>query len=239
MESKGLQEALTDAAHPESIKALGLMKTMMDSSMLSVVSAAADCATGWTALNALFAATSTAKAMQLKQQLNTLSKKGKEEAAMYFQRGKQLQAELDTAGVTVIDRDLLMSLLQGLPTDYTTISQIIMATDPLPDFATVLSRVLMVEASVSFNNTPAFYGGYQGSGGGNHSGGGNSNDSGNGQEGSRQPENRKCHYCLKRGHLKHECRKRKSDLAKGINNGGAYNINENNWGGGGRRTITF
>jgi hypothetical protein len=113
-----MQEALTNAQHPDSSKALGLIKLHMDDSIIGVMSGIDNCRDAWTALENLFASTSSANVMQLKRQLNTLSLKGRETVAAYMQRGKKLQLELQAANSAITDADLIQALLQGVPPSY-------------------------------------------------------------------------------------------------------------------------
>lgn len=113
LRSKGVLDALTDAQHADSSKALGLIQLLMDDTMLSVTHDIDNCKDAWDAyaLTALFASQSTANALQLKRKHNNLSMKGKESVASYFQRGRKLQFELDAADVAVEDSELVICLL--------------------------------------------------------------------------------------------------------------------------------
>jgi hypothetical protein len=121
---------------------LGLLKLLMDDSILSMMDGIDNCSDAWDALQDLFASTTAANIMQLKQQFNAFSMKGKESIAAYMQRARTLQFEMSAAEVQVTDADLIMTILQGLPTEYEMIKTIIVNTEPLPTFNTVLGRLL-------------------------------------------------------------------------------------------------
>ncbi len=125
LESKGMQAALTDEGSADSSKALGLLKLHMNDSILGILNEIDNCSDAWDTLQELFASTSAANIMQLKRQLTSFSMQGKESIAMYMTRARKLQFELAAAEVQVTDSDLIMTLLQGLPSDYDTTKTII------------------------------------------------------------------------------------------------------------------
>jgi hypothetical protein len=118
LESKGMQDALTDDEHADSSKALGLIKLLMDDSILSMLNGIDNCRDAWDTLVDLFASTSAANIMQLKRQYSSFIMKGKESIAAYMQRARKLQYEMSAADVDVSDSDLIMTILQGLPSAY-------------------------------------------------------------------------------------------------------------------------
>ena len=82
--------------------------------------------------------------MQLKRQLTSFNMQGKESVAMYMTHARKQQFELAAEEVQVTDSDLIMTILQGLPPDYDTIETIIVSTEQLPPFNTVLNRLSRV-----------------------------------------------------------------------------------------------
>jgi ribonuclease HI len=229
LESKGMQGALTDDEHADSSKALGQLKLYMDDSILGILNNINNCRDAWDTLLDLFASTAAANVMQLKRQLTAFSLKGKEDIAAYMQRARRLQFELEAAEVEIREEDLIMTIMAGLPSDYDTIRTIILNTEPLPAYPTVLSRLLRVEADLrSSSRSSAFMmgtgrggfsnrGGYRGSSSsssyansGNVNGNNNSSSTRGGGDGKKGV---RCHYCHKRGHLKKECYKRINDLS--------------------------
>ena len=246
LESKGMQDALTDDGHADSSKALGLLKLLMDDSILSMMDGIDNCSDAWDALQDLFASTTAANIMQLKKQFNSFSMKGKESIAAYMQRARKLQFEMSAAEVQVTDADLMMTILQGLPTEYGMIKTIIVNTEPLPTYNTVLGRLLRVEADHKAAETSSAFmagpagrqqGGYRNRGGYgaaghsannpyNSSSGGYDSDNDDSNSSMGEVKNKqgiRCHYCHKRGHLKKECYKLQNDRAarsRGNGNGG-------------------
>jgi hypothetical protein len=189
--------------------------------------------------------------MQLKKQLTMFNMDGKESVAAYMQRARKLQFELAAADVQVTDADLIMTILQGLPPDYEMIKTIIINTDPLPQYATVLGKLLRTEADIKATETssafmagPAgrYVDGYRSRGGYGATdrfavNTGDSDDNSNagygngfnGKGGGQHKKGIRCHYCHKQGHLKRECFKLRDDMAA-CNSG---NSNSNNGGDGG------
>ena len=70
--------AITDAADPNRVKAMGLMIMCVEEQHLATIEKAQNAAEAWTALEALYQQTSTANLLQLRKQLTTLEKKANE-----------------------------------------------------------------------------------------------------------------------------------------------------------------
>ena len=125
--SKELYEVVTGKEDDKarSNQALGLLQLYLSDYYLSM---ADDCATAkalWDKLNNTFKATSNARRLTLKQQLNNTVKDPSETMTQYVAKIKELASMLDAIGHKVEDSEIALPLLAGLPPEYSTLRTII------------------------------------------------------------------------------------------------------------------
>jgi transposase InsO family protein len=241
--SKGYLLALTDPADPNTVQAKGLMMMCVQECHLTLVENAANAHDAWQALANLYQQQSSANVLRLKREFSNLEKKRDENITEFMSRVSDLREQIQAAtGNPMPETDVIVAVLNALPSRFAMIKTVIEAMPALPTLAEVTSKLLMVEADKSRGTESAHY--TNGSnltsrpfGGGNprvyvpphrrvNRFGGNNNYSSNNQSNSGRRifgnrssssstrETRTCYYCNKPGHLKKECRKLKADNAR-------------------------
>jgi hypothetical protein len=125
-----------------------------------------------------------------------VEKKREESITEYLSRVSALREQIEAAtGAALQDADVIGSILNGLPTKYSTIKQIIENMAEQPDLATVTAKLLVVEADQPRDNEAAYYSG--------------SNPprpfGGIKQQVYTPPHKLVCWFCGDMGHIKKDC----------------------------------
>jgi hypothetical protein len=202
--SKGYWEAVqhpanADHPHANDAKALALIGLAVEDQFLPTVGACATARAAWEALAAIYRSRSNACILILKRQLNSLSMQDTEPVTRYVSRAQALRDQLAAIGHPVDEADVVLAILNGLPDQYNTLVTLIENSDPMPDLASVLSKLLVVEqrSSPSPAGAPtpdtALYTNVQ-----------------KPAPTTGLRETRTCHYCKKKGHLVRDCKKKKA-----------------------------
>ena len=166
----------------------------------------------WSVLEATYQAKSNARKLTLRKELTQLKMNPGEPLTKYVARARDIQAQLRAAGHTVEDTDLAFTALAGLPDAYETMATVLLATSPTKDLRLddMMPMLLQVEQRLpterhgpetALSATP-----------------GRGHPPGR-PTGAARKEDRTCFYCKKPGHLKADCRKRKTDQARGTRGG--------------------
>jgi hypothetical protein len=168
----------------------------------------------WQLLEKQHASKSTARLLQLLQELAHLKKESAESISKYVSRARALQDQLRAARHTTTTETLSMQLLAGLPAEYEMTVTVIANESPLPTLETITGKLLLAEQRISSSGASSSSGSalrearaYQARGG-----------SGAAPRRSGR-DGRTCYYCNKPGHIAAECRKKASDMRAG---GGGY-----------------
>jgi hypothetical protein len=82
-------------------------------------------AEAWATLKSVYAAQSTARQMQLKQEMNLLVKGPGETLTEYITRATDLRDQLLSAGYEVREVEVVLSVLNGLPENYALIRTVL------------------------------------------------------------------------------------------------------------------
>ena len=158
------------------------------------VAKAATAHAAWQALEIAFGQKGEMRAIQLHAELAALAKKEGEAIATYINRGVELRDELITAGETMSERQLVVQILNGLPTTFQVATEAIMqsilngvAITPVQLIARLSMAESRMAATVATPAEPAAF-------------------AARGQRPA--PE---CWYCHKTGHIKRNCHKWKAD----------------------------
>ena len=83
----------------------------------------------------------------LRQQLTNLQKLTAESIAEYVSRSKDLMANLEAAGSSVTESEVVLSVLAGLPDPYAMVVEILQMQDDL-SVGKVMQKMLQVEQRV-------------------------------------------------------------------------------------------
>lgn len=219
--TKDCIRAITEAADPNSAKAMGLMIMCVEDQHLATIEQANNAAEAWTALEAMYQQTSTANLVQLRRQLTTLEKKADESIQQYVARARCIADQIRAAtGTAVNQTDLVVAVLAGLPSEYNVVRTVIENMAALPTLAEVQAKLLLVEKQQpESDGDTAFYTRVE-----------PARKPGKFRKGSRPPpsfnqqakggsgnrsKSKECFYCGKRGHMIRECRSRIADEAAG------------------------
>ena len=169
-----------------------------------------ECATAkdaWDAFANLFKSKSQARRLQLKGELSGLHKEAAEPFVKYFARAKHLKSQLLSVGTSVEEDELCLSVLNGLPEEYATLTTVLITSEKALSMQDMLASLLVVENKVTkpVSESKAYVARQ----------GGGSAGKGQSTGGSKQTpkETRKCHHCGKTGHLKKDCWKRQREAS--------------------------
>ena len=115
------QAAIAEAAAKRAVddaKALAFMLLSVGQQHVGTVQRAKSAAEAWATLKDVYASQSTARQMQLKQELNLLVKGPGESLTDYITRATDLRDQLLSAGYEVREVEVVLSVLNGLPDSY-------------------------------------------------------------------------------------------------------------------------
>src|SRR5947209_362323 len=158
----------------------------------------------WDALETAYQGQSTARQMQLKQELSHLSKERNETVTNYVGRASALRDQLVAAGHNLGAQELEMSVLNGLPKEYETIVTVLETTTNELRLGVLLPKLLQAEQRLSCGEKSDNRALYTNSANKYKSKTGTGSTSGD----------KECWYCGKQGHIKADCRKKKQDDQK-------------------------
>jgi hypothetical protein len=102
----------------------------------------------WKTLNERFAGQSRARKAELEQLKLMLKKKDDEDMHTYFGRGMSLCADLNDAGVSTTEDDMVQKLLDGLPEHYTVLRELYQQEEALT-YDRVLPGLLKLESKLA------------------------------------------------------------------------------------------
>jgi flavodoxin len=206
----------------EDAKALALVGLCVEDHHLPTIEKCQTAKEAWDALKRVYSARSTALVLQLKKQLNSLRKEAVETVTRYGARARTIRDQLQAAGHTVSDDDVVLSVLAGLPAEYDMLVTVLENADKSPSLDDVLAKALLVEGKSASSGQQsqervALFNGkvYQGQKHTTTEPGKVTASDGSGGKGGGKA-GKVCYYCGKKGHFKKECRKKKADdKAKG------------------------
>ncbi len=162
----------------------------------------------WDKLEATFTAQHNARRLLLRQELNSLKKAPTESIAEFVARAKELATNLEAVGHKPKDSEFSLSLLAGLPKEYSVLVTILGTLKQMQTLDELLPSMLQVEQRIRAHEqeTIPIYGARNGMR--------RKQPRQNQQRNSRSDRPRfqgSCHYCGKKGHMESECRTRKQD----------------------------
>jgi gag-polypeptide of LTR copia-type/Zinc knuckle len=192
-----------DAALDE--RALGFIGLNVEDHHMALIATCDSAKQAWDALKGIYQAASYARRLQLKMELNSLRLDGGETIAKYAARAAAMRDQLQAAGSSVPEDELVLSMLVGLQEDFKVVVTIIRSSDKPLTIMDVLPKLLQEDQLLRRmdkheDTAAAFY----------------SKAFKNKRQppkvgGSVQPQ--ECWYCGKTGHFKQDCKKRAADEA--------------------------
>ena len=190
-------------------KALAQLALHVKDHHLPSLAKASTAAEAWQKLESVYQAKSTARQLLLKRELNSLRKEPSEPLTNYVRRATDMRDQLLAAGHTMEESELVMCILAGLPRDFDTVVAVLEISDHKLELDTVLSKLLQAEQRLGRKekaDNRAFFTSRSSN---------QKHRTGTSSTGSSIKE---CWYCGRRGHLKADCLKRKSDEQQGRRN---------------------
>lgn len=193
-----------DAAQDQ--KALAQIILHVADHHLLTVGSCATAKAAWDTLKATYEARTNARKLLLRRELTQLKMGATEPLTKYAARATDLQTQLRSAGEDVKDQEVALQFLAGLPPAYGMISTVLTSGDGQLKIGEMLPKLLQVEQMTQPERSSEAALFAKPNGGNSH---------GNGVKQQQPREERTCHYCGKKGHLKKECKKKKFDEARG------------------------
>ncbi|PRQ56559.1 hypothetical protein RchiOBHm_Chr1g0337711 [Rosa chinensis] len=126
---------------------LGLLMATLDDDTMEVIVGSKSSHDAWLALLERFSSCSRANIIQLKTDLQTI-KKGADSVDEYLLRIKHARDQLSSVGVTLIDEDIAVVTLNGLPDEYSMIKTVIRARDTPIFLKDLRVQLLAVERDI-------------------------------------------------------------------------------------------
>ncbi len=195
----------TDEDKDNSSQVLGLIQLHLSDAYLSMADDVATAKALWDKLEATFTAQNNARRLLLRQELNSLKKAPTESIAEFVARAKELATNLEAVGHKPEDSEVSLSLLAGLPKEYSVLVTILGTLKQTQTLDELLPSMLQMEQQIRADEreTVPIYGAKDGMR--------RKQPRQNQQRNSRSDRPRfqgSCHYCSKKGHMESECRTR-------------------------------
>ncbi|PRQ51221.1 putative RNA-directed DNA polymerase [Rosa chinensis] len=132
---------------------LGLLMATLDGDIMDIIVGSKSSHEAWLALLERFSTVSRANIIQLKTDLQTI-KKGADTIDKYLQRIKHARDQLSSVGVTLVDEDIVVVTLNGLPDEYAMIKTVIRARDTPISLKDFRAQLLVAERDIESQLVP-------------------------------------------------------------------------------------
>jgi hypothetical protein len=126
-------------------KALACLLLHVKRQHLSTIRVCATPQEAWEKLKGIFMATSQERQHQLRTQLSTMRMLSGESLVTYCNRARDLYTNLGLAGGSIPESDVALSILRGLPKEYSMVATVIRTTGGAQSIDGVLSKLLPVQ----------------------------------------------------------------------------------------------
>ena len=190
------QPALSAEQQATDAQAKAVLALCVEDHLLVTVDQAATAKAAWAALRAIFQSRSVAQLQRTRRDFNSLKLQSGESITDYIARAQTLRSRLTIAGQAVDDNTFIMTILDGLPKDYFAVVTIIESASQLPDLSEVQGKLLRAEEKLAKERSQR---------------GTSATRSNQDTAFMAHSKDKECYYCHKKGHFKHECRKRIAD----------------------------
>ena len=160
----------------------------------------------WDALNVMFEARDNAQLLRLMDELSSLKNGDDENIIKFASRAKMIRDELAMLGNPVDDNTLALRVLSGLPSEYGMLRIVLENKDVKLVMSDVTAKLLQVEQRIIAGGSSKPAGGVK--------------SQAFTVAAPKKPIDKKSvvwYYCNKKGHMRRDCYKRKSDEAKSQN----------------------
>jgi hypothetical protein len=127
--SKGLWDATQEGGKAYDSKALAIIGLSVEELYLPTLKSCVTAKAAWDALARLHESRSNARILNLKRQLTALRMSDSEPVTKYISRAQSLRDQLQAAGHTLAEDDLVLSVLNGLPKAYSMLVTILENSD--------------------------------------------------------------------------------------------------------------
>lgn len=222
---KDCSEAIEDANHAQSAKALAYIRSSVEDHFLPTIREVGDARAAWIALENVFQQRSMAAILSYQRDLSKLKMESNETVSSYIGRARTLLNNLTAAGSDLTEADIVPNVMSGLPSEYNMLVTVLENATAAPSLDELLARALVVEQKNSrapsttfkaqaFSSSSSRFG----SNFGRPNFGMPRLPSFNNSRVTSSKPRITCHYCNKPGHIKAECRKRQADLARRFGN---------------------
>jgi len=210
LEYKGLYVAIEQPESVEGRKASGQAKALMilhtQDAYVKLIVGERTAAQAWKKLEDNFEKKSNARVIQLRKKLTSMKLVGGQSIAEYLSEIREVKVDLEAAGQTVTETELVVFALNGLPSEYATLVEFLelgeseLSLDEIQPKLMQREQKLRLEEGVEDvgekDTTTAYVAQKERS-----------------AEGSfrRGPDTRTCYACGEMGHVKANCRKRSAE----------------------------
>lgn len=143
-----LETTITDAnaAATLTAKAKALMAIYVEDQFVGIVKNCDTAKAAWDTLAGMFATRSNARRLQLKTEISTLRMQTSETVSAYATRASKLRDQLLAAGQPLNEDELVLCMLNGLPTEYEMVKTVLTTGKRAYRMADVLPDLLMTES---------------------------------------------------------------------------------------------
>ncbi|KAL6186278.1 hypothetical protein ACLB2K_042399 [Fragaria x ananassa] len=126
---------------------LSLLMATLDDEIMDIIVGSKSSREAWLAIQERFSSVSGASIMQLKTDLQTI-KKGSDSVDKYLLCVKHARDQLNSVGVSMLDEDVIVITLNGLPDEYAMIKTVIRAKDTSISFKDLRAQLLTAERDI-------------------------------------------------------------------------------------------
>ena len=210
LEYKGLNVAIEQPDSVEGKKASGQAKALMilhtQDAYVKLIVGERTAAKAWKKLEENFEKKSNARVIQLRKKLASMKLTGGQSIAEYLSEIREVKVDLEAAGQSVTDTELVVFALNGLPSEYATLVEFLEMGESALTLDDIQPKLMQreqklklldgVDESEERDMTAAFVA---------------QKENVTERNASRRTDTRTCYACGEKGHIKADCRKRNAE----------------------------
>jgi len=129
-------------------KALAYIKLGVGDSFMNMLRSDTTAKDAWDRLKEMFQSRTIARKLKLRKELLALKMGASESVDDYLLRAEAIGVQMQNAGMTITDEEIVLPALAGLPAEYNTIVQILEQSDDNLTLSNVRAKVLLAEQRV-------------------------------------------------------------------------------------------